>query len=53
MIHRRMVSQTAADFDIYEDVLVEKDGREFYATVVTIEDGRIELAESATGTRHW
>jgi hypothetical protein len=51
--HSQMASQTVADFDIYEDVRVEIDGRRLYATVVTIEDGRIEVAELATGTRHW
>jgi hypothetical protein len=51
--HSQMASQTVADFDIYEDVRVEIDGRKLYATVVTIGDGRIEVAELATGIRHW
>jgi hypothetical protein len=52
-IQSQMASQTVADFDIYEDVHVEIDGRKLYATVVTIEGGRIEVAELATGARHW
>lgn len=51
--HRQMASQTAADFELYEDVRVEMDGRDFYATVMTIQGGRIEVADLASGTRHW
>jgi hypothetical protein len=51
--HSHMASQTVTDFDIYDDVRVEIDGRKFYATVVTIENERIEVAELATGSRHW
>jgi hypothetical protein len=52
MTHRQMASQTVADFDLYEDVRVALDGREFYATVVAIQGDRMEVTELTSGTKH-